>query len=398
MRAKEIREYLDSLPIASSHSHHLPDHEHLNLSLAKLLQNSYVAEKWIGIPTPTCAEEVDTWLERIRNRNFFIYLERALQELYHIRRPLHRDSWEEYDSKLRQANADPDWHLKLLKENCRYESIAVDTSWDPGSNNGHPELFRPAFRINPFTCGYDKDVRDSSGNNAQIIYNTRIDDIEEYVAYMRQKILEKKAQGCTALKCSVAYFRPLDITPATKEQAQKALRYEETQGSPEDIRNFQDYILDTICTISAEIGLPMQIHTGLGQMHRTNAMCLQPLIDRHKETTFILMHGSYPWTDDYTGLVMFYPNVNADICWLPQISPSVAKRTLHELVDVCNADKICWGCDTWTGEESYASRMAMLDVVSTVLAEKIEQGSMDDEFALHFARGLLHENARRLFK
>ena len=74
MRAKEIREYLDSLPIASSHSHHLPDHEHLNLSLAKLLQNSYVAEKWIGNPTPTCAEEVDSWLERIRNRNFFIYL------------------------------------------------------------------------------------------------------------------------------------------------------------------------------------------------------------------------------------------------------------------------------------------------------------------------------------
>ena len=73
MRAKEIREYLDSLPIASSHSHHLPDHEHMNLSLAKLLQNSYVAEKWIGNPTPTCAEEVDSWLERIRTRNFFIY-------------------------------------------------------------------------------------------------------------------------------------------------------------------------------------------------------------------------------------------------------------------------------------------------------------------------------------
>lgn len=385
-------------PIISSHSHHLPDSEQAGLSLAKILQNAYTAKKWLGVATPTAADEVDDWLSRFGTRSFFVWLERGIQQLYDIREPLGSKTWSIYDERIRQAHQDPNWHLRVLQDVCRYEGIANDCPWDPGCDLGHPELFHPVFRINSFLCGYDKDARDSNGNNAQLLYQTKIDDIDEYVALLRRKILEKKAAGCTALKSAIAYFRPIHIAPATKDQAQVALRYEGTRGDEQDIRHFQDYIFEQMCVLSAELDIPLQIHTGLGKMNQTNAMQIQGLVARHPDTTFILMHGSYPWTDDYCGLALSYRNVIADICWLPMISPTAACRTLHELIEVCDADRIVWGCDTWTSEESVGARMAFQSVLSRVLNEKMTEGYLTEDQALHYAKGILYDNAKRVFK
>jgi len=105
------------------------------------------------------------------------------------------------------------------------------------------------------------------------------------------------------------------------------------------------------------------------------------------------MHGSYPWTSDIAGLTHAYPNVWADLCWLPLISPTAAQSLMHELIDVCNADRLVWGCDTWTSEESYGARLAFLEVLSQVLYERIEKGMMCERDAIRYAKGIMHDNA-----
>ena len=75
---------------------------------------------------------------------------------------------------------------------------------------------------------------------------------------------------------------------------------------------------------------------------------------------------------DIAGLAHVYSNVWADLCWLPLISPTAAHRLMHELIDVCNTDRVVWGCDTWTSEESYGARLAFLEVLSQVLYERVE--------------------------
>ena len=149
--------------------------------------------------------------------------------------------------------------------------------------------------------------------------------------------------------------------------------------------------------MAAELKMPIQIHTGLGLMTGTNAMKLQPLIARHPDTTFVLMHGSYPWLDDICGLANVYPNVVVDLCWLPLISPSASARFLHELLEVCNGDKIVWGCDTWTSEESYCALLSMSNVLATVLNEKISSGYMSKNSAISIAEGIMRKNAKLWF-
>lgn len=384
---------LQSQPIVNSHSHHLPDKDQCALTLKAVLRNSYVS--WCGTPIPSgdSKEEITAWLDAVRTRSYFVWLEKALMDLYCIEEHLNADSWDTYDKAIQRAHRNKDWHIRLLREKCDYKAILLDTYWSPGEDNGHPELFTPAYRINSLFYGYNQTARDHNGNNIQVMYNRCITDIDEYTDFICQVIRDKKQAGCAALKCALAYDRSLAFGEATKEQAQRAMVED---PDTVDINGFQNYVFDCVCKIAAQLNMPVQIHTGLGLMMGSNAMQLQPLIARNPGTTFLLMHGSYPWVSDIAGLTHAYSNVWADLCWLPLISTAAAHRLLHELIDVCDANRVIWGCDTWTSEESYGARLAFLDVLSRVLSERVEAGLLRKRDAWRYAKAIMHDNAAEL--
>ncbi len=381
------RELLDR-PIVNSHSHHLPDARHGELGLEMLFRNSYV--NWCGAQLPAAGEDIRPWLNAVRTRGYFVWLEKALMEIYAIDEPIGAESWAVYDAALRAAHRDGDWHLRLLREHCRYEAILLDAYWSPGSDNGHPDLFKPAYRINSFFYGYDRGAEDHNGNNIQRMHGREIDDIDEYTDFLAEILRGCKRSGIPVLKCALAYDRPLAFGAATKKAAQEALR------TGAGIGQFQDYLMDIVCEIAADLRLPLQMHTGLGRMEGSGAMALQPLIARHPKATFVLMHGSYPWLADIAGLAHAYPNVWADICWLPLISTAAARHLLHELIDVCDADRVIWGCDTWTGEESVGARLAFVETLSRVLSERVEDGRMRAADARRYAAAIMRDNAANL--
>ena len=118
--------------------------------------------------------------------------------------------------------------------------------------------------------------------------------------------------GAAVLKGALAYDRTLDFGLASRKQAERAFQ---ADPEPGDVKAFQDYIFDWICTVAAELNIPIQIHTGLAGMKGSNAMQLHPMISRHPKTKFLLMHGGYPWLDDVLGLAHTYPNVWVDLSW-----------------------------------------------------------------------------------
>lgn len=386
---------LQSEPIINSHSHHLQDKDHHTLSLENILSNSYVNWCHKPIPSAESKDQITLFLNTIRNRSYFVWLEKALMELYSIDAYLNADTWDIYDQAIRSAHTDKNWHLKILSDKCNYEAIFLDAFWKPGDDNEHPDLFKPSYRVNSIFYGYNRMAKDHNGNNFQLMQNQSITDISEYIDLVDKVISDKKKAGCKVIKCALAYDRSLDFDLGTKENAQKAM---EDNPDEDDIRAFQNYVFDSICEIGAELSMPIQIHTGLGLMVGSNAMQLQPLISRNPETTFWLMHGSYPWTSDIAGLTHAYPNVWADLSWLPLISPTAAHRLMHELVDVCNGDRLVWGCDTWTSEESYGARLAFLEILSQVLYERIEKGMMTECDAIQYAKVIMHDNAARILK
>ena len=171
----------------------------------------------------------------------------------------------------------------------------------------------------------------------------------------------------------------------------------ESDITQEDIRYFQNYLFWKICEIAAELSLPLQCHTGMGQITNTNILQLNDVIKSNPETKFVLLHCGFPWLDDLFPMVDGYQNVYPDLTWVPLLSYTASNRVLHQLIEMSQIDKICWGCDTWTVEESYGSLLAFRFSLCRVLTEKIEDGYLSVSNAKDIIDKILFDNAGKLY-
>jgi predicted TIM-barrel fold metal-dependent hydrolase len=431
---QELYQHTAGHAVINTHSHHLPEAEFATYNLDALLRNSYV--NWCGVGFDNTPESRAHFLERVRYHAYFVWLQKSLQELYAFGEPLSVTNWERLSAQIQLAHQEPGHQMKVLTGQCGYRKIVQDAYWNAGSDNGYPSLFTPSFRINAFHFGYGPWTVDQDGNSPYTLYpHPFITDLDEYLDWVRQKILEKRAQGCVALKLPIAYDRGLDFAEVPYNQAQAAFgrlaaAFLNASNSPqsaeqsnsdrlmisnvpvqpstefpqvpganaEDIKAFQDFLFFQICRSAAELDLPVQIHTGMGQGRRTNALWLQEVIQRNPQTRFVLLHGSYPWVEDIPALVRLYPNVFADLCWLPLGSTRAGKFLLHELIENATSDKVMWGCDTWTAEESYGALLSLRFVLSSVLAEKVNEGYLTTQDAQQIIDNVLFRNAADFFR
>lgn len=387
---ESLRDFCAHQRIINTHCHHLPQPQQ-EASLAWVLKNAYVS--WKGI---SYDENRDAYIRRLSGTSYYYWLAKGLSACCGIFELLNEHNSAHYDARIAEILSNPAADLKLMRDACGYDRVILDAYWNPGGDNGCPALFAPAYRINMFLFGYHQAARDHNGNNP---YQCRAfempDSIEEYVARMKKEIEARKRSGCVALKCAAAYDRGLDFGPADLTAARTA--YGKETASACEIKAFQDFIFDQLCGISAKLHLPMQIHTGLGLDARTNAAQLLNMVCRHPDTTFSLMHGSYPWTDDLLMLVHNHQNIVVDLCWLPLLSPAVCERFLGELIDVCDMDRITWGCDTWHSFESYGAVLAVREVLSASFAKLVQQGRISESYARLYLSHILHDNAAVLY-
>jgi len=421
----ELFDYAKNLPKINTHCHQLPKKEFLEFDLDALLRNTYI--NWIGIPWDHSSSSQSSLFEKIRLNSFFVWLQRSLIELYNTYEPLSESTWSAWQERIHTAYKDTSHAEKILTGHCSYRNCILDAYWRPGSNNDSPNLFMPTFRVNSFFFGYSTAAGDHDGNNPYTLYpRDFISDLEEYVAWLRSTILFYKTSGCVALKLPIAYDRGLDFCEVNEEKAFKTFSrltavspwkssYSEKMDFPvnspttlstkpipgvdvEDIKIFQDYLFFQLCRIASEFDLPLQIHTGMGQGLRTNALQLKEAIQKFPETRFVLLHCSYPWIEDISLLVTSYPNVYPDLSWVPLISTQATRTLLHELIERSTIDRVCWGCDTWTPEESYGSLLAFCHVLASTLTNKRIDGYLSDQEAYQFINHILSINPNQLYK
>lgn len=391
---REIYEYALALKKIDTHCHHIAHIFYDSIGLKEIFDSSYVA--WCHKPFGTYEERRESF-RSIRDRSYFIWLERALQRMYSINQPLNEDTWDIFDAAVRRADA-ADKHFSRLRGVCGYEHIIEDSYWNYGDNLGDAELFTPTFRINIFMNGFDRTFVDQDRYCITKFFPEPVCDIGEYVEKMRAIITQKHRQGCVSLKCAIAYERGLNFYPVSAADAQIALTTARENLTKKNIDDFQSYIFYRLCEIAAAEDIPFQIHTGLGQIEKTRALYLARAIKDNPNTNFVLFHLSFPYVDDVLSLGHNFDNVYPDICWVPLLSTHTAIDALHRLLDSVNADKLCWGCDTWTAEESYGAVLAMAYALSEALSARIEAGFMTLERAKELCRMILHDNAARIYR
>ena len=389
-----LLEYSKNLKIINTHCHHLPDIEQQHVGLDFLLNRSYVS--WCNVALGKTSEERNEFLRQVRFNAYFHWLEKAFRELCGISQNLTAENWSIFDEKIQLLHQNGNYHIEILKNHCGYEKVILDPYWNPGSDEGHPGFFTPTYRINMFLYGYNIQAQDHNGNNPYQVYQWETSlTFDEYLAKMKEQIIQHIQSGCVAIKSALAYDRGLDFCETNKEKAKKG--FLNPDANAEDIKAFQDYVFFEICRIAAEYNVPLQCHTGLGKLEKSNAMQMQEVIRKNPETRFVLFHGSYPWIQDVCALIHNYPNVYADICWLPIISGSACETLLKELIEVGTTDRITWGCDTWTSEESFGAMLAAKQVVAKVFAEYTDNSYLSQVDAQEFIRQIFYENAEKLY-
>ena len=386
-----LSEYIDSLPIISTHEHHQPFPPSEEATLDYLLTRGYVA--WCAVDP----RYRDRFLDLISGNSYFVWYEKALNDLFDFGGEITLENWDSISEKTAEAVAKREFHEFVFMEKCRYIRAINDAYWDPGSDNGRPDLYAPTFRVNSFLFGNHPDSGDHNGNNAQELYG-RCDTLDEYLAMIDRVIGEKKAAGCVCLKSALAYDRALDFHSQSKRSAERVFNKPPKNIAPEELKAFGNFIFDHICTLAAKHGLPVQNHTGLGKLGGSEPTKLIPMIEKHPDTKFVLFHGGYPWTEEIAALSHNYPNVYADLCWLPAICTSAAERLLHSLIETArDSTRVTWGGDCWMVTESYAHSLAARYVVKKVLSEKVASGYLTEARARRWAERILSVNARELY-
>lgn len=391
--SRELYDYAAGLRALNTHSHHSVDADFQGFGLNKLLETCYVS--WCGETFDATRASREHYLDRVRYKSFFRAVQKGIMGIYGLKDELTADNWEMYDEVIRSHHTDRDWHLQLLKSTCGYDKIILDAYWQPGSDNGHPDLFTPTFRIDSLLFGFSRDALDHDGNNAYHFFGNESRNVDEYLDFVSGLIREKVRGGCVCIKNAIAYDRNLLYGNPTREEANRAFRENPSQ---EDIFHFQDYVFHAVCSLAAELNVPVQCHTGMGCIDRTRAAGMLNMIREHPETKFSLMHGSFPWGDDLLAYLDLFPNVFVDLVWLPALSPTVAEHQIKALVEVGTSNRLYWGCDTWNSEASYGARLTANEVIANAMGSLVERGYFGKRDAMYLIRRIFWDNAHELFR
>lgn len=143
-----------------------------------------------------------------------------------------------------------------------------------------------------------------------------------------------------AFKSAICYRTGLAIDPAVvREAAIQSLGSVRTSHGPSkpvrlQHKSLNDWIVVKTAEVAAQATIPgtniifeairlfdaqslaVQFHTGLGdndlQLSLATPSLMQPLIHAHPNTSFVLLHASYPFTREAGYLASVYPNVYID--------------------------------------------------------------------------------------
>lgn len=130
---QELMNYISDHKIRNTHSHHLPEQAMVDFDLDKLINNTYL--QWQQVTPGTTAESRNAYLEKTRYKSYFVWLQKAIGELYGISEPITAQNWDQISDQIRKAHQNPDFYMDVLKNKCKYQKVIVDTYWNPGSDN-----------------------------------------------------------------------------------------------------------------------------------------------------------------------------------------------------------------------------------------------------------------------
>ncbi len=381
------------------------------MNLASIWQNSYLS--WFGVlPAWKPSDSPLDWWHRaepafgdVRALGVYRYTLPAIRDLYDIEfETMTDDQAVNLSDRLTANYRDQRWLYEVITERANIEIVLNDPYWNPFDFECHYGFTAKVLRLNPLFRGFHPSefaiVRSNRHENPYDFARAReisVTSFDDYLAFIDQVFLLAKQAGIVGLKHSLAYERNLSFENVPRERAAEAFGRPRSELTPAQVKAFEDFLMWYLCELSARYDLPFQIHTGHARIQGSNPMLLVDLIEANPKTRFSLFHGGIPWVGESAAIAMRHRNVYLDCVWLPTLSPVMARRALHEWLDLVPANRILWGADCNHAEGIYGATVVTREVLAEVLAERVDRGDLRFEDAEHIGRRILRENALDLF-
>lgn len=406
-----LKEYIDSIKVIDTHEH---QQMRKASNFYQILSHSYLAWDINGldenlIDTGKLDEQWDKCgksMDNNRCTTFYDQFRRGFRILYGFKDPYFtKENIRVLSNKIAENYTHQEqWYDEAFKK-AGFDVMLLDQWWDTFNMDIDTRYFALVFRINTLVMAV-------SGRPENIHYATaqfyklaekagfKIKTLDDYLAFCDYLIKQNLKHNVVALKNSLSYVRTLQYENIPYEKAKTLFTIPTEKRSDDEKRALEDFMFHWIIKKSIEYDLPIQIHTGYGPdiLENSRPTKLNNLFLLYPKAKFILFHGGYPWTGEYVALAKRFNNVYLDLVWLPQISREAAIYTIKEMLDCVPYNKIFWGGDCHFIEESAGALDIGREIITQVLAERVDKGLMTEETAFDVALKIFRENAIEVFK
>lgn len=412
-----IRQHILNIRMVDGHEHLIPqkDRRKMKADFFDLLH--YLRSDLITAGMdPNFFEAGETWSDEEKAELFLKYWKKtnnttyaqmlrwAVEDLYGM------DDWTKegicaLSKRVREASEDPDLYHKVLKEKAGID-LAFTLIF---TTNVDFDLFRPVMFM-------DHTIKLRSLNDIQSVereYGSSVHEFEDYLQAVDTLVERYADEGMVATKLGIAYWRTLQVEKPAYQEAAQAFNKIKTYYLSESLsqaesKPLQDYIVHRVIQRSIDCDVPVQIHTGHQEpsvsmngnnVTHSRVSDLIPLLHQYKNARFVLLHGGYPYYDEFLSIAKNFTNVYADLTWSYILSPTAAKQILTQLIEMVPKSKIIgFGGDYNQVEGTYAHAKLARRTLSEVLTAKVSTGDMTEQEACEFADYVLRDNLIELYK
>jgi hypothetical protein len=273
----------------------------------------------------------DTWWSKAQHNfadakacSFYRYLLPAFRDLYGINFDrITSEQARDLNDRIFANYKDDRWLQEVITKRANIELMVIDPYWARLACTTDYPFSVSLCNVTSVVRGFHASEFDDPLDDPYVLAKQQeldVKNLDDYMIVLDRLLQESKKKGAICLKTTLAYNRTLRFENASKDEAAKVFGRPRSELSDQEIKCFEDYIMWRLVELSAQHGLPFQIHTGQARIQGSNPMLLVDLIEANPKTKFVLFHGGFPWIGETGVIAMRFRNVWIDSCWLPTLS------------------------------------------------------------------------------
>ena len=223
-----------------------------------------------------------------------------------------------------------------------------------------------------------------------------------YMEGIRSKVAREHLIG---LKSIIAYKTGLDVKVLSEKKFRE--QYYLYLSDPKNRayeKSFRDYCFCKGCEVAAELDIPLQIHTALGDapdidLVNANPAQLYEAVNAFQDTKFVLIHAGYPYCEELGFMMASYDNVYGDISSMMPYASVAGETKLSAIMELAPLNKLMFGTDAGsTPEQNWYGAIEFRMYLQQVLQHLVDRDYVSESFAMEAAENIMYRNLLKLYK